>query len=142
MQTQFEEAKTKTESLQVNSAPYFNPNELLKLKRIPKPQPGPNDVLLRVKAAGICHTDPHIMAGMMPTRRPPVALGHEIAGQVKETGSNVTRFKRGNRTVVYFISHCGNCKYCLEGRGVQCENLFNRPFCGASHDGGCAEMHS
>jgi 2-desacetyl-2-hydroxyethyl bacteriochlorophyllide A dehydrogenase len=139
MQTQFEEAKAKTESLQANAARYFNPNEPLKLERIPKPQPGPNDVLIRVKAAGICHTDLHIMAGMMPTRPPPVTLGHEIAGQVEETGPNVTQFKKGNRTVVHFISPCGNCRYCLEGRGVQCENLFNRPFYGASHDGGYAE---
>ncbi len=137
MQTQFEEAKI--ESLQANAARYFNPNEPLKLERIPKPQPGPNDALLRVKAAGICHTDLHIMAGMMPTRPPPVTLGHEIAGQVEETGPNVTQFKKGNRAVVHFLSPCGSCKYCLEGRGVQCENLFNRPFYGASHDGGYAE---
>ncbi len=137
MQTQFEEAKS--ESGQANAARYYNPNEPLQIEHVAKPQPGPNDVLLRVRAAGICHTDLHIMAGMMPTRPPPVVLGHEIAGQVEETGFNVTQVKKGDRVVVHFISPCGNCKYCLEGRGVQCENLFTRPFYGASHDGGFAE---
>ncbi len=137
MQTQYEEAKT--ESVQANAARYYNPNEPLKLERVSKPQPGPNEVLLRVKAAGICHTDLHIMAGMMPTRPPPVTLGHEIAGQVEETGRNVAQAKKGDRAVVHFISPCGNCRYCLEGRGTQCESLFTRPFYGATHDGGFAE---
>ncbi len=140
METQLQEAKTRSQ--QGNAARYYNPNEPLQLQHVAKPQPGPDDVLIRVRAAGVCHTDLHIIAGMMPTPPPPITLGHEIAGEVEETGPNVTQFKKGDRTVVHFISPCGNCKYCLEGRSVQCENLFTRPFYGGTVDGGYAEYCS
>lgn len=95
-------------------------------------------MLLKVRAAGICHTDIHLIDGMVPLKMP-VTLGHEIPGEVDEAGPGAESFHKGERFVVHFWSPCGSCRYCLEGRGMQCENLFARPVYGSFADGGYAE---
>jgi len=134
MQAQFE---TEKESLKGKAARLHKFGEPFKLEDVPKPSAGPNEVVLKVKAAGICHTDIHMMDGMLPLQTP-ITLGHEIAGEVEEVGPGAERF-RGGRFVVHFWSPCGSCRYCLEGRGMQCENLMTRPVYGAFADGGYAE---
>ena len=120
------------------AARFHKTGEPLKIEELPKPEVGANDVLLKVKAAGICHSDIHVLDGVVMVS-PPVTLGHEIAGEVEELGVNVNHFKKGDRVLVHFLSPCGACNYCLEGRGMVCENLFTRPGYGFSADGGYAD---
>lgn len=120
------------------AARFHKVGEPLKLEDVQKPQVGDNDVLLKVKAAGMCHSDIHVIDGVIASA-PPVTLGHEIAGEVDEVGANVRNFKRGDKALVHFLSPCGACNYCLQGNGMICENLFTRPGYGFSADGGYAE---
>ncbi len=122
----------------VRAARFHKVGEQLKLEDVQKPQVGDNDVLLKVRAAGMCHSDIHVIDGVIAST-PPVTLGHEIAGEVDEIGANVENFKKGDKALVHFLSPCGKCNYCLEGNGMICENLFNRPGYGFSADGGYAE---
>ncbi|MFQ5969500.1 MAG: alcohol dehydrogenase catalytic domain-containing protein [Nitrososphaerales archaeon] len=122
----------------IRAARFHKAGQPLNLEDLPKPNVKENDVLLKVKAAGMCHSDVHVIDGII-LATPPVTLGHEIAGEVEEVGSSVTQFKKGDRTLVHFLSPCARCKYCLEGKGMLCENLFNRPGYGFSADGGYAE---
>ena len=80
----------------------------------------PHDVLVRVKAAGLCHTDLEVMQGSLayPT---PIVLGHEGAGVVEDLGASVTRVKRGDRVVLSWNPHCGHCFYCERGLPILCE---------------------
>jgi S-(hydroxymethyl)glutathione dehydrogenase/alcohol dehydrogenase len=82
--------------------------------------PQPHDVLVRVKAAGLCHTDLEVMQGSLayPT---PIVLGHEGAGVVEDVGASVTRVKRGDRVVLSWNPHCGHCFYCERGLPILCE---------------------
>lgn len=120
------------------AARFHKVGEPLKLEDVQKPQVGDNDVLLKVKAAGMCHSDIHVIDGVIASA-PPVTLGHEIAGEVDEVGANVRNFKKGDKALVHFLSPCGMCNYCLQGNGMICENLFTRPGYGFSADGGYAE---
>ncbi|MFN4336865.1 MAG: alcohol dehydrogenase catalytic domain-containing protein [Candidatus Nitrosocaldus sp.] len=110
----------------------------LEIEEIEKPKLSSNDVLIRVKAAGICYSDVHVLDGVIAAD-PPVTLGHEIAGVVEEIGSNVTDYMKGDRVLVHFLSPCGKCKRCLQGKGMQCLRLFEREGYGFSNDGGYAE---
>jgi len=120
------------------AARFHKVGESLKLDDVQKPEVGDDDVILKVRAAGICHSDIHIIDGVIAST-PPVTLGHEIAGEVYEVGANVKNFKRGDKALVHFLSPCGTCNYCLEGKGMNCRNLFIRPGYGFSADGGYAE---
>lgn len=120
------------------AARFHKVGEGLKLEDVPTPQLGPNDVLLKVKSTGMCHSDIHVMDGVIAAS-PPVTLGHEIAGEVEQVGSGVTNFKKNDKALVHFLSPCGTCRYCLQGRGMQCANLFTRPGYGFSVDGGYAD---
>ena len=80
------------------------PGQPLELHDIPIPSPGPNDVLLRVKAAGICHSDAHYRAGKSPVHPLPLTLGHEVAGVVAEVGRDVHEFLPGDRARSHYGS--------------------------------------
>ncbi len=136
MQAQFQ--KPIKQQSQGKAARLHQFGQPLRVEDVPVPEVGQRDVLLRVRAAGICHTDIHLSNGLIPLKTP-VTLGHEIAGEVEEAGSGVNEFKKGDRTVVHFWSPCGNCRYCLEGRGMLCETLFARPSYGSLTDGGYAQ---
>ncbi len=136
VETQFEVPR---QSLVQKAARLHKFGEQFKLEDLPKPKVGPNQVRLKVRAAGICHSDIYIKNGLLGPLNMPVVLGHEIAGEVDESGPGAEQFGKGNRFVVHFWSPCGNCRYCLEGRDMQCENLFTRPTYGASADGGFQE---
>ena len=105
---------------------------------IPVPTPTDDEVLIRVRAAGVCHSDLHIIhaEGGFPL---PMTLGHEIAGVVERPGSGVPNVKVGQQVVVYGITGCGHCAACLRGRENQCRT---QPFggIGLSRDGGMAEF--
>lgn len=87
------------------------------------PSPGPGEILVRVAACGVCHTDLHVHAGHVPFPFPCV-LGHEISGTVVETGEGVEGLAAGDRVVGAFIMPCGACAQCEAGREELCERFF------------------
>jgi alcohol dehydrogenase, propanol-preferring len=104
------------------------PGRPLRAADIPTPEPGPNQLLLRVHACGVCRTDLHLRDGEIAPRRLPLVLGHQIVATVEETGERVG--------VPWLAWTCGECEYCLSGR----ENLCRRArFTGRDVDGGYAE---
>jgi len=107
----------------------------LRLTELPNPQPARGEVLLRVRACGVCRTDLHIVDGELTQPKLPLVLGHEIVGEVLEGGS---RYEPGSRVGVPWLGWtCGECRYCLAGH----ENLCDRArFTGYDIDGGYAEM--
>ena len=113
------------------------PGQPLQWREVPMPQPGPEQVLLRVRACGVCRTDLHVVDGELPHPKLPLILGHEIVGTVAAAGSQVRQFRVGERLGVPWLGRtCGVCRYCREGR----ENLCDNPgFTGYTLDGGYAE---
>lgn len=109
----------------------------LELQEIPVPQYGEREVLVRVRAAGICHSDVHYRAGKSPVYPLPMTLGHEVAGVVEAVGAQVTRVKVGDRVCLHYMVTCGNCYYCSTGNEQFCEKGV---MLGHYTDGGYAEF--
>jgi propanol-preferring alcohol dehydrogenase len=116
---------------------FSGPGAPLQLMEVPVPRPGAGQVLIRVRACGVCRTDLHIVDGELAHPKLPLIMGHEIVGQVVETGPGVEQFRVGDRVGVPWLGWtCGQCRYCLSGR----ENLCDRPrFTGYTLDGGYGE---
>ena len=89
---------------------------------VPNPEPGPGEVLVAVKACGICGSDVHGMDGSTGRRRPPIIMGHEASGTIAATGQGVSGWKDGDRVTFDSTIYCGHCKYCQEGLINLCEN--------------------
>ncbi len=102
-----------------------------------RPIPGQGEVLVRVRACGVCRTDLHVTEGELPARKSPMIPGHQAVGVVEENGPGAARFLAGTRVGVPWLHRtCGECEYCRRGR----ENLCERPaFTGWTVDGGYAE---
>lgn len=100
-------------------APYAQ-SQPLKIRELELDPPGPGEVLIRMRAAGLCHSDLSVISGDRP-RPVPMALGHESAGEVLECGAGVTDLKPGDRVVLVFMPSCGGCMPCQEGRPALCE---------------------
>ncbi len=113
------------------------PGTPLKLLEVPLPVPGPDQVLLRVQACGVCRTDLHIMDGELQHPKLPLILGHQVVGTVVAKGENVHHFQTGERIGVPWLGYTdGTCEYCQRGQ----ENLCDDPrFTGYTIDGGFAE---
>jgi len=109
----------------------------LQAREVPTPRPGPEQVLIRVHACGVCRTDLHIVDGELKEPKLPLILGHEIVGVVAAKGARVSRFQVGDLVGVPWLGRtCGKCRYCRQGR----ENLCDFPqFTGYTLDGGYAE---
>lgn len=86
------------------------------------PAIGPDDVLIQVKAVGICGSDVHGMDGSTGRRQPPIVMGHEAAGIITETGVNVSRWKTGDRVTFDSTVYCGQCWFCRRGQINLCDN--------------------
>jgi 2-desacetyl-2-hydroxyethyl bacteriochlorophyllide A dehydrogenase len=108
----------------------------LELREIPLPPVGENDVLVKITAAGICHSDVHYRAGRSPVYPLPLTLGHEIAGVVVETGRRASRLQPGDRVVLHYLVTCGECDYCVRGAEQYCRQGL---MLGHYTDGGYAE---
>ena len=113
------------------------PGRPLVEKELPIPEPLPDEVLVRVRACGVCRTDLHVVDGELTHPKLPLIPGHEIVGTVVETGALVKSLQPGDRVGVPWLGRtCGRCRYCQEGR----ENLCDHPlFTGYTRDGGYAE---
>jgi len=94
----------------------------LELIELPQPEIGPHDLLIRVKACGICGSDIHGYDGSTGRRIPPLVMGHEAAGLVEVVGSAATRFKPGDRVTFDSTVYCGECFFCLRGQQNLCDN--------------------
>ncbi len=114
------------------------PGALLEERDLPQPAPGAGEVLIRVRACGVCRTDLHIVDGELPAPKLPLVPGHEIVGRIEAAGPGVSGGRVGQRVgVPWLASTCGSCAFCLSGR----ENLCERAqFTGYSRDGGYAEL--
>ncbi len=108
----------------------------LVLQEIPLPKFGNQEILVRVKAAGICHSDVHYRAGLSPTGNLPLTLGHEVAGIVDQVGSDVKNVKPGDRVALHYLTTCGDCYYCAAGHEQFCHQ---GQMLGHHRDGGYAE---
>jgi propanol-preferring alcohol dehydrogenase len=101
------------------------------------PQPGPDELLLRVRACGVCRTDLHVVDGDLVHVKLPIVPGHEVIAEVIRTGTRVEALAAGTRVGVPWLGYtCGACEYCIRGQ----ENLCDRArFTGYDFDGGYAE---
>jgi propanol-preferring alcohol dehydrogenase len=104
---------------------------------VPLPEPGPDDVRVRVQVCGVCRTDLHIVEGDLPPAKQPVIPGHEVVGIVDLVGSRVRTVKEGDRVGIAWLQHtCGRCEFCLDRQ----ENLcLHAKFTGYHVDGGYAD---
>jgi D-arabinose 1-dehydrogenase-like Zn-dependent alcohol dehydrogenase len=100
----------------------FGGPEVLELAEVDRPEPGIEDVLVRIHAAGICYHDVLSRGGKIPGGRPGRILGHEIAGEIVAVGAGVPAARVGERVVLYQRLFCGACRYCLAGRQDLCRN--------------------
>ena len=99
------------------------PRTALRVETVLKPQPKAGEVLLRVRACGVCATDLHVIKGKVgfPT---PCVLGHEVSGVVEAVGDRVVTRAPGDRVVAAFLMPCGFCRSCARGRDDLCETFF------------------
>ena len=111
----------------------------LEMQEIPIPEIGERDILVKVKAAGICHSDAHYRAGISPVRPVPLTLGHEVAGVVEKIGVQVTSAKVGDRVALHYNISCGDCYHCSTGNDQFCEKVL---MLGHYTNGGYAEYIS
>lgn len=99
----------------------YDQSRPLEIAEVALDGPGPEEVLVEVKAAGLCHSDLSTVNGDRP-RPMPMLLGHEAAGIVLETGDRVRDLRAGDRVVMVFAPHCGHCLACVEGRPGNCDD--------------------
>ncbi len=109
----------------------------LRVMDVPAPSAGPDDLLVKVAACGLCRTDLHYLHGLPTFKAPPIILGHEVAGRVEEMGASVEGWKQGERVLLPPVIPCGSCEYCFKGRGTLC---LNQRMLGNHDDGGFAEF--
>lgn len=109
----------------------------LQLVEKPVPTPEPGEVLVKILACGVCHTDLHVTEGDLPVHKQHVTPGHEIIGRVVDQGINAQRFKNGEKIgIPWFRKVCGVCKFCRSGHENLCPHSV---YTGWDHDGGYAE---
>jgi len=110
--------------------------EPLELEDLPTPQPGPEQIRVKISACGVCHTELDEIEGRLQPKLP-IILGHEIVGKVESAGSNVTKFKLGDRVGIAWInSACGKCQFCQQGNENLCPEFQGT---GCDANGGYAE---
>jgi D-arabinose 1-dehydrogenase-like Zn-dependent alcohol dehydrogenase len=109
----------------------------LESAEIPIPEISPDEVLIRVAAAGICHSDAHYRAGISKIDNLPVTLGHEVAGTVEKIGTEVTSVAAGDGVCVHYLVHCGECEFCARNLEQFCRS---GQMIGKHRDGGYAEF--
>ena len=108
----------------------------MELQEIPIPDIGEKDILIHIRAAGICHSDAHYRAGRSTMGMMPITLGHEVAGVVEKIGVQVSTHKVGDRVCLHYNISCGNCYYCNTGNDQFCDGV---KMIGHHVDGGYAE---
>lgn len=106
--------------MRMNAAVMYEPRKPLVVEEVQLDPPKANEVLVKLAATGVCHSDVHFYTGDLPAQMP-VVLGHEGAGIVQDVGPGVTRVKAGDKVVLSFLPSCGQCRMCVEGRTNLCD---------------------
>ncbi len=110
----------------------------LRYEQIPDPEPGPDGILIRVAACGVCHTDLHTVEGELHAPHLPIIPGHQVVGRVAAVGLNAGEWSVGERIGVFWLHHaCGECEFCRRGEENLCPTA---EFTGLQRDGGYAEF--
>ena len=113
-----------------------NKNPLI-MTNLPDPVPGQKEILVKVSACGVCHTELDEIEGRMPPSRLPAVLGHQVVGKVEKTGRGATKYKIGDRVgIAWIYSSCGKCRFCLQGDENLCKEFKAT---GQDTNGGYAE---
>lgn len=121
----------------MKAAVFYGPDQPLVVEEVPTPTPGPGQILVRVAACGVCHTDLHYIDHGTPTfKKPPLILGHEVAGTVAGLGAGVSGWREGERVLLPAVYSCGQCAMCRTGRENICDQMV---MFGNNVDGGYAE---
>jgi len=109
----------------MKAAVFYGPNQPLKLEEVDTPTPKPGEILVKVAACGVCHTDLHYIDHGVPTfKKPPMILGHECSGTVAELGEGVDNFRKGDKVLLPAVLTCGVCDFCRTGRENICEKMI------------------
>ncbi len=116
---------------------YRGPRQPFQLEDVPIPEPGAGEVRVRIRAAGMCHTELHFESGLLDLGVAPLTMGHEIAGVIEDVGTGVDVSRVGQRVLVYYYAGCGECDWCASGQENLCGRL--RAEYGFFNDGGYAE---
>jgi len=108
----------------MKAAVFHGPNQPLKVEEVPTPEPRAGEILVKVAACGVCHTDMHYIDHGVPTfKKPPMILGHEASGTVAALGEGVSQWKEGDRVLLPAVLSCGTCRQCRIGRENICQNM-------------------
>ncbi len=108
----------------MKAAVFHGSGQPLKVEEVPTPRPGAGEILVKVAACGVCHTDMHYIDHGVPTfKTPPMILGHEASGTVAGLGEGVTNWKEGDRVLLPAVLSCGTCRQCRIGRENICQHM-------------------
>ena len=110
--------------------------ERLTQEEIPEPTPAAGEVVVAVRAAGICHSDAHYRSGIGSLARLPITPGHEVAGIIESVGPGVSKARVGERVCLHYLVTCGECSYCRRNIGQFCPDVA---MIGKDRDGGYAQ---
>lgn len=116
---------------------YTGPKQPFALEEVPRREPAAGEVLVRVTASGMCHTELHFQSGLLDLGVAPMTVGHEVVGVVEQVGPGVGAERVGERVIVYYYLGCGQCEHCRVGDEHLCPAL--RAEYGFVSDGGYAE---
>jgi S-(hydroxymethyl)glutathione dehydrogenase/alcohol dehydrogenase len=121
--------------MKVKAAVAWGPNQPLSLETVDLEGPKKGEVLVRIVASGVCHTDAYTLSGVDPEGIFPVILGHEGAGVVEEVGEGVTSLKKGDHVIPLYTPECRTCKFCLSGKTNLCQRIRETQGKGLMPDG-------
>jgi S-(hydroxymethyl)glutathione dehydrogenase/alcohol dehydrogenase len=107
--------------MKIKAAVMYAANKPLVVEQVELDPPKAGEVLVKMVATGVCHSDLHVYTGDMPVPAAPVVLGHEGAGIVEEVGDGVTQVKKGDHVVLTFLPSCGQCRWCHTGQPNMCD---------------------
>lgn len=116
---------------------YYGPGQPFRLEEVDRREPGAGEILVRVTASGMCHTELHFKSGLLDLGVAPITMGHEVVGRIAATGEGVPPDRVDERVIVYYYLGCMECAYCRVGDEHLCPNL--RAEYGFISDGGYAE---
>ena len=108
----------------MKAAIFYEKGSPLKIEEIPVTRPAGREVLIKIRACGVCHTDLHYLDHGVPTfKKPPIILGHEPSGVIEEAGPDTRKFKKGDRVIIPPVFSCGECDLCRTGKENICEKM-------------------